>query len=168
MREIALSNGGVALVDDEFAHLDAWTWRRSMRGYAVRMIRMPGRGKYQLATLSMHHCITGEPLGGFEVDHINGDQLNNQRSNLRIVTRAQNMWNTRKRSGMSSRYKGVSWKSSHKQWYARIQVHGEMMHLGLYRTEQAAALAYDFAARTHYGEFARLNFPMEGEQGSAA
>lgn len=96
------------------------------------------------------------------IDHKNGNGLDNRRSNLRFCTNAQNQHNQRKwgsRSGkpLSSRYKGVSWhRRGH--WRAKIQAQGKRRYLGQFQSEEAAARAYDRAARELHGEFAVLNF----------
>lgn len=103
----------------------------------------------------MHALITGWP----RVDHRDGNGLNNQRTNLRQATALQNMWNRRKTAAAASRYKGVTWYRPTKRWTAAIRVGGRVRYLGYFRDEQAAARAYDTAAREVHGEFACLNFP---------
>jgi hypothetical protein len=79
-------------------------------------------------------------------DHINGNPLDNRKSNLRIVTALVNNQNARKRrDGVTSRFKGVSWCKTSKKWKAQIQVCGHKKSLGLHTTEEAAARAYDAA-----------------------
>lgn len=91
-------------------------------------------------------------------DHINGNQLDNRRSNLRIATKQENGRNSRKkRSGTRTRYKGVGIARGGK-FVARIKADREQIRLGRFDTEEEAARAYDAAARRYHGEFARLNF----------
>jgi hypothetical protein len=105
----------------------------------------------------MHRQIMQAPAG-LDVDHINGDRLDNQRGNLRIATRQQNCWNTTKRKGnYTSPYKGVSWRRG--QWAAYITVSNRQRPLGKFADPIEAARAYDCAAREMFGEFAYLNFP---------
>lgn len=103
----------------------------------------------------MHYLITGYEM----TDHIDGDGLNNRRSNLRPVNHAQNQMNRRPQGG-SSRYKGVHWFKPQKKWVARIVLNGRKVHLGYFTDEVEAAKAYDAAAVKHFGDYARPNFPI--------
>lgn len=110
--------------------------------------------------ISLHRLITLAPRG-VQVDHRDGDGLNNQLSNLRFATSQQNQCNQRKQLGTSSRFKGVVWHKGGNKWMAQTKVFGRRMYLGLHETEEDAARAYDRAALEYFGEFARLNFPQE-------
>jgi hypothetical protein len=105
----------------------------------------------------MHRLILGltsdDPL---EVDHINGDRLDNRRSNLRVANQSQNLANQRKTRG-ASRYKGVDWHERHQLWRARIQKDGKRRLLGWFASEDEAGVAYNEAAVRLFGEYARLN-----------
>jgi hypothetical protein len=92
-----------------------------------------------------------------QVDHINGDTLDNRKTNLRVCTRAQNCINKRKRSLTSSRYKGVSWHKRGKRWGVSCQVDKKPKWIGSFACEKEAALAYNAAAISLHGEFATLN-----------
>jgi hypothetical protein len=105
----------------------------------------------------MHRLIMSPPDGMF-VDHIDGDGLNNRRSNLRIVTKQQNAFNQTKHSGRS-RFKGVSYEKSSNMWRATIRVDGVKKSLGRHAVEEDAAIAYDLAAIKWFGAHANLNFP---------
>lgn len=98
-----------------------------------------------------------------EVDHVNGDGLDNRRSNLREGKASLNRRNRIKYAG-KSQFKGVCPYRDGRRWRANIKVCGQQIHLGLFATETSAALAYDTAARKHFGAYARLNFPRSGEQ----
>lgn len=94
-----------------------------------------------------------------EVDHINGIRDDNRIANLREATPSQNQAN-RVAKGGASKFRGViSSTSKVNPWCAQIRLNGRGYHLGQFPTEEDAARAYDGAARLHYGEFARLNFP---------
>lgn len=133
--------------------------RRGRGPYAQTSVRSDD-GRW--VTVLMHTMLTGWP----QVDHIDHDGLNNQRSNLRPATAAQNQQNRRRRIGNSSRYKGVC-RFRHTKWMARISINGTQRHLGLFATEEEAALAYNAAALEAYGEYAHLNQVEAGEAQAA-
>lgn len=108
----------------------------------------------------MHRFITNAPKE-LEVDHINGNRLDNRKENLRICTKSQNLRNQHKTCG-SSKYKGVSWRVRANKWESRIYVDGKKLFLGLYSDEEDAAKAYDKAAIQHYKEFAKTNILLKG------
>lgn len=161
MREVQLTRGLVALIDDDdFPVIAPFTWQAVIcdrRLYARRTVPVVER-RGGSSCQYMHALLTGWPL----VDHINGDGLDNRRANLRSATPAQNVRNARKRStASSSRFKGASLYRRTGRWRAYIDVGGKEQHLGYFATEIDAARAYDAAALHHFGEFARLNFPKE-------
>ena len=104
----------------------------------------------------------GKPLTPQQdVDHIqpaDGSHAQDRLSNLRIASRSQNLMNQTIRSNNTSGYKGVSWQKTVNQWKAQIVSCGRHKYLGLFATPEAAALAYDKAAKELHGEFAQLNF----------
>lgn len=158
---IPLSNSPLfALVDDVDSPAvlaAAGTWRADYDCrtiYVKRHIRKPG-GSY--TTQKLHQFLMGIPL----VDHANGDGLDNRRCNLRPATFSQNAANRRPRTDTATGFKGVSRVTRSDMWSARIQINGVRTHLGVYPTPEKAALAYDRAALTTFGEFARTNFPIE-------
>jgi len=104
----------------------------------------------------MHHFILG--VKGVIVDHINGNGLDNRKSNLRICTHKQNCRSSRKRKIKTSKYKGVHRLKTSKKWCVQIGLNYKKIHIGYYNTEEEAAKAYDKAALKYYGEFACLNF----------
>jgi hypothetical protein len=106
----------------------------------------------------MHRQILGAPPGQ-QVDHINGDTLDNRRVNLRLATHGQNQHNRGKYRNNKSGYKGVSWDKAAGKWRAQIKFNNKKYNLGRYHDPIEAALAYDAAAIRLHGAFARLNFP---------
>lgn len=157
MKTIPLSKGHVAMVDDVDYHwLSQWKWHQN-RGYACRQVGKPGRKSW----VWMHREIL-RPKSGQECDHINGNGLDNRRSNLRLATHQENGFNRRKlKQRFTSRFKGTH---LHKQgWRATIdfRVGGKKRnyHIGYYKTEEQAARAYDETAKELFGQFAALNFP---------
>jgi hypothetical protein len=167
-RWIALTQGKFALVDEaDFADVSRWNWcavqKRSKANdlyawYAFRG-RTPEDVGGKTTPVLLHRHLLGEPPE--DVDHRNRDGLDNRRENLRKATAQQNMMNSLSRGG-SSRFKGASW--SRGQWRASIRLNYKTVHLGRFNTEEDAARAYDEAARRLHGEFARVNFPRDGER----
>lgn len=114
----------------------------------------------------LHRLIMSCPEG-MVVDHINGDTLDNRRSNLRVCTRKQNQYNQKKHKGRRhSQYKGVTFRKNliSKPWEAFIYKDYKSRRLGYFETEKLAAQAYNSAAIQAYGEFARLNIIEEKDQ----
>ena len=162
-REIPLSQGKVALVDEEdYEAVSAFKWhahRHKGIWYADRYIR---KADGRLSQRGLHQFIL-QPPPDLYVDHADGDGLNNQRSNLRLATRSENSQNQRRRTRegrCASRFRGVAWDRERRLWRSKICVNGRDLHLGRFADEHAAALAYDAAARLHFGVFASPNFPV--------
>lgn len=153
MQQIVLyKERGVALVDDWwFEPLSRYRWHLSKKGYAQRSIR-PGK------SVMMHTVVAMAPTG-LRVDHRNLNKLDNQSHNLRYATDAQNSRNHAGHCDRIGRFKGVSWKAPSGKWQAAITIGGKKKYLGIYASDEDAALAYDLAAIEHFGEFAYLNFP---------
>lgn len=157
MKEIKLTQGKVALVDDEdFEELNKYKWcahneggRTYATGYNKESFRNYKHPK-------MHRVIM-KPLNGEDIDHVDGDGLNNQRNNLRTCTHQQNLMNSRKRKGCSSIFKGVTWHKKLHKWRAYIVLNSKQIALGCYSFEEDAARAYDKKALELFGDFALLN-----------
>jgi hypothetical protein len=147
---IPLSRGAFALIDAADAERVSRRRWHLMRGQSGVRYALTGGG------LSMHRLILGLSKGdATHVDHINGDGLDNRRSNLRTCTRGQNAMNSRKPRRARhqwSKYKGVC--RHERKWQAYVHIDGRMLNLGLFETEYDAACARDAAARWVYGEFA--------------
>ena len=156
MKTLKLTQGKIAKIDDcDYEEIKEHSWfaHRSKKKnikdtwYAGTNIRINGK----LKTIHLHTFIMNTPKS-YDIDHINGDGLNNQRSNLRICTRSENLRNRKKVTG-TSKYKGVSFYKTTKKW--RSQIDGK--HLGLYDTEEEAAKVYNNFAICLFGEFAKIN-----------
>lgn len=157
MREIPLTRGHVAILDDEdFDRFAAFRWHANVQGvciYARRCVRLDGRQRSEY----LHRAVLDAPKH-LVVDHVNGNTLDNRRANLRLLTQPENCRNHGPRHGTSA-FKGVRWHYLYQRWYAQIGVAGQNLHLGVFDNEEDAARAYDAAALIHFGGLARLNFP---------
>lgn len=156
MKEISLTNGGgkVALVDDEdHQFLSERKWRFK-RGYASRNQYMEGGRQSEIF---MHRLVLGLPKGfPLDVDHIDGNRLNNQKSNLRICTRAQNAQNRKIHKNKLSGYKGVCWDKKKGNWVAQLVFQRKRVYYGRFDSPEDAYKAYCDAAIKWHGEFAKL------------
>jgi hypothetical protein len=136
MKEIKLTQGKVAMVDDEdFERINAHKWCAvdfAGKFYAGRSEN--GKSAY------MHREVLGTVPTGIEVDHIDGDGLNCQRNNLRFVTRRQNFQN--RHIKRTSKYPGVSWDKINNKWRAGMNLNGASKNLGRFSTEEDAFRAY--------------------------
>jgi hypothetical protein len=153
-KTIKLSNGLHTLVDDDmYEYLANWNWNFD-RGY-VRRWSTNDEGKRQM--IHMHRVVLS-PKEGFDIDHINGDGLDNRRRNLRYATRSQNNMNRFARHITKySPYKGVCWRPIPRRWKSYIKINKKQIHLGYFSTAEEAAKAYNNAAIKYFGEFANLN-----------
>lgn len=159
--QIPLSRGYVALVDAADADaVSAFKWSALVKPRTVYAYRNVYRADGTRTTQSLHRFLAGFPV----TDHINGNGLDNRRANLREVTKSENNRNRRRGLDNTSGYKGVTWVKRDHRWQARIHTQQRRLSLGVYRTAEEAARAYDAAARQFYGEYAALNFPQPGEQ----
>lgn len=152
MIEIPLTQGQVALIDDEDWDLVSefkWFAQKDKKTYYARRANRP--------KVLLHRFILQAKVGQ-KVDHIKGNWLDNRRENLRIATSSQNQWNQQAYSQRgSSKFKGVSLYRPYSKWLACIRVNNKRIHLGYFKDEKEAALAYNEAALEYFGEFARLN-----------
>lgn len=160
---IQLANGkGSTIIDADFVPPSMkWYITRGPRtAYAQRTDYTNGKRRGVLLHREVMAEILGRPLEpGEEVDHINGNGLDNRRSNLRLATRSENGRNSRTRSDNTSGFKGVFWDKAAQKWRARIVVDGRRLYLGYYTDLVAAARMYDAAALAYHGAFASTNFP---------
>jgi len=90
------------------------------------------------------------------VDHINGNAFDNRRCNLRVVSHKQNNRNSKCRDNTTSKFKGV-YRNKYGNWVAQIYIDGVRTHIGIFKVEKDAALAYNTLAKSHWGEYAKLN-----------
>ncbi len=146
-------NTFVMVDDEDFERMNAFKWCPSnSKLYALREVRGNGFRK----NVRMHRLIM-EAKPGEVVDHINGEPLDNRRSNLRLCTIAQNCQNRHKQKPSSSGFRGVSSAEKGKFFQCAISSNNERIHLGLFVSAIEAAKAYNEAALKYHGEFAVLN-----------
>jgi len=146
MRKISLTQNKYTLVDNkDYPRLNKYKWHYS-HGYAVRKDGHSGK------TIYMHRLLCGG-----RTDHIDGNKLNNQRSNLRLCTIAQNGHNRGPNKNNRTGYKGVFHALGYNGFTSKIGVNGKGIYLGSFKTPEEAALAYNKAALKYHGEFAYVN-----------
>jgi hypothetical protein len=161
MREIQLTQGKVAIVDDDdFDRVNRYEWQAHLfdrHWYAKRSVRLNGHR----TTQEMHRFIMNLECGDpHKVDHRNREEtLDNRKENLRIATNAENCRHSGLRSNNTSGLKGVSRQGG--KWKAEITKDGKNIYLGLFETPELAAYAYDIAAVDLFGEFAVTNAMLQ-------
>lgn len=153
---IHFRNGGSFLVDaSDFPLVSEHTWFKGKRGYPVMKTSRKSAGG--MKTITLHRFLL-KPNDGFDVDHISGNKMDNRRSNLRICTHQQNMFNQKIRNTNTSGYYGVSCMKSCGRYEAYIHHNGKKIYLGLYATAEEAAKVRDKEALRLFGKYAQLNF----------
>lgn len=159
--EVTLSQGLITTVD----HTDRDIVEQCVWFAQCRRPRKEYRGRYYAVShlhsqnnlTQLHRAILGITDPKVQVDHIDGDSLNNRRSNLRVATNCENMRNRGPQSNNRTRYKGVYQDGN--IFIAQIKPSPDKprMYLGSYPTAELAAAAYDRAAETYHGLFAKHN-----------
>lgn len=158
MKEIPLTMGKVALIDDEdyfWVSRHNWHYAKKKKdgklGYAKRARKVKGKTSF----VRLHRAIIAAPIH-LQVDHIDGNPLNNQKSNLRLCTNKNNSTNSDTKRGKSG-FKGVSWHKGMGGWRVRVRKDNKELQVGYFKCPIEAAKAYDAAAIEQYGEYARTN-----------
>lgn len=162
MKEIQLAKGLRALVDDnDYDLINQYNWyvlERKMKHHTIIYTHRSLYNGSKWTSQLMHQLILGKSTTRIQIDHKDGNGLNNQRENLRFCTRSQNQWNGGSfNKNKSSKYKGVSRTKRGKEYRAIIYLNNKKISLGSYNLETDAAIAYNNAALKYFGEFARLN-----------
>lgn len=152
---VVLTKGYESMIDlADVDLISRWRWSAvEMRAGAYARRNRLGK------SVPLHRFLMGEP-DGLCIDHINGNTLDNRRSNLRVATVAQNGWNARKRTDNSTGARGVSHHPRDRRFHANIRSNGRKVFLGSFASLEEASVAYEHAARQLRGEFVR---PLVGE-----
>ena len=161
MKEIKLTKGKVAVVDDEdFDSLSKFKWyarkdARIERWDAARRQYNGGGRKEKTKTLLMHRELLGITDSKVKIDHINGNSLDNRKENLRIAKHFENSSNLQKeRTNNTSGYRGVWLLKRTGKWQSKIGYKNKRINLGSnFNTAEEAARAYDKKAKELFGEF---------------
>lgn len=147
MALIETSKKEIIIVDNSMLKvLKKFNWYVNKSGYAAND---------SVPRKLMHRLVMGYPKGN--VDHINGNKLDNRKENLRLCNQSQNTANAPMRKSNKSGYKGVSWNKKYKKWEAYLTKDYKHVFLGYYDNKKGAAMAYNFGAKIHFGNFAKLN-----------
>jgi hypothetical protein len=158
MKTIPLTQGKVALVDDEdYDVLMQYNWYTTyMNGswYAQRNLKTDERPMINMSQQIFDFKFK-------KIDHINHNGLDNRRSNLRPCTSSQNHKNCKMHKNNISGLRGVSWNKFHQKWMAFSYINYKQIHLGYFTNKNDAARAVDQKAIELFGKFAVLNFPQE-------
>lgn len=141
---------GLTVSPEDSRILGLYKFHTDANGYA--RVKLNGKSVY------LQVLIIGNTT--LDIDHANGNKLDNSRDNLRLATRAQNQYNRDKNSNNTSGYKGVTSSPDGCKWVARIRTDGIRKNLGTYDSKEQAALVYDIAAKKYQGEFAKFNFDL--------
>lgn len=140
----------MALVSDEdFEELSKYKWHLHTTRFGD-YARTSSPKRYM-------HTFLMNPEHGYEIDHQDGDGLNNQRSNMRICTSSQNKANQNVRSDNVSGFKGVSWDKSRGKWLVQTHYRGKSKYIGRFTDKLEAARVYNETVIDLFGEFAKVN-----------
>jgi hypothetical protein len=152
---VPLTKGYDAVIDAEDVHLvEGCSWY-SIENKRTVYAAAWGNEKYNRNVMPMHRVLLGLKPGGDFVDHIDGNGLNNRKSNLRLATISQNNHNQKLSSSSTSGLKGASFHKLRKRWRAQIKLNGNKIHIGYYDTAEQAHAAYCKASAQLHGEFGR-------------
>ena len=154
VKEIALQNGIVALVDDEdFERVNQYIWSINLSNRKTnRVVRN------RTLNITLQRFILGEEIPlSHTIIFVNKDDLDFRKENLLIASAKGMSVRKKGNKNSSSIYKGVSWCNRSSKWLAQIQVNGKSYHLGYFTNEEKAALAYNEGSKFHFGEDAFQN-----------
>ena len=157
-------------VRERFEYRDGNLWWRVRPSNRVNMNKPAGwissngyrhvgiKGSSEVRMYSAHRLVWCWHAGKWpmdQIDHIDGNRLNNEITNLREATNAENQHNRGKKSNNTSGFMGVSWNKNDGRWWAKITIDRRQIHIGRFDCPKEAHAAYCRAADNHHGEFAR-------------
>ncbi len=161
MKQVPLTKGYFALVDDcDFEELMKYRWFVDVRRHGIYIKRYKPTEFGKNGNIYLHRQIMGVTDINIKVDHINGNQLDNRRENLRLCSQAQNLMNRKPRKENVHGLKGA-YRTPAGRWQSKLMANGIRLYIGTYDTPEAAARAYDQKAIELFGEFANLNFKTD-------
>lgn len=157
MKTIPLSKNRNAIVDDsDYELLNGYKWCCDSKNYAMRSEKRSETGRQKRSVVYMHRVIM-KAKKGVQVDHINGDSLDNRKTNLRLASHSENMRNRKLQKNNTTGYKGVWYNKKRQKYIATIKTNGQSRTIKSADTALEAAEAYNKRALELYGDFARLN-----------
>jgi hypothetical protein len=149
MKKIKLTQNKFALVDDEdYEKLNQYSWYAEKGRYTYYAARTDKLKK----KIRIHRFIMN-PTSNLQIDHINGNGLDNRKENLRICTHQQNQYNKKLSKNNSSGIKGVHWDKSRNKWRAKIKINNKEKYLGRFKDRIEAKEVYTKFAKQYFGEF---------------
>lgn len=157
---VTLTHGHQAVIDADDAAFVAdrcWHAQASRNTVYAMCNALRAEGGIRGQKRVMMHRFLMNPDAEMQIDHINGDGLDNRRSNLRIATHAQNMQNRKLFTNSSTGFKGVSAYNPTGLWQAKIAINGRRIWLGVFATPEAAHDAYVRASASMHGEFSKTS-----------
>ena len=148
---IPLTQGQISMIDTEdWSIVRHYSWcadkTTSGKFYAKTTVKR--------SSIRLHSLIMNCPKG-FEVDHINGNTLDNRKANLRVCSHSENCKNQPVRKNNSSGFTGVTFNKEKQKWTAQITINKKVTNLGRFNNKEDAILAYKTASELHFGEFRR-------------
>jgi len=148
---IKIAGYDVLIDDEDFDLVSNYKWYVLKVKNLIYFRRIVSNNKHVL----LHREITNAQKG-VNIDHVNGNTLDNRKCNLRVCTTSQNAMNCKNRENNKSGYKGVSWDANHKKWQAKIMLKRKTMWLGYFTDAKDAYKAYCNASKEYHGEYGRV------------
>lgn len=153
---VPLTQGYEAIIDAKDTPLvEGMNWRALVDQHTVYAVRSGARSKVEKRkTIYMHRLFATVP-DSMELDHVDGNGLNNRRENLRVATALQNRRNQKLGKRNKVGLKGVSWSKAAKKWQASIRVNNKGVYLGIFETPEEAHAAYIAAIPKYHGDWGK-------------